>query len=80
MQSWNDHIIIKITKPYTCDIYSMLTGPIYKIEFCVQGCDIARACEGYITSKDTKPGSYILYTGPVSILYTIYIIIVTSPA
>ena len=23
-------------------------------EFCVQGCDIARACEGYITSEDTK--------------------------
>ena len=41
-------------------------------EFCVQGCDIARACE--ITSDDTvgKRGSYIQYIGPFSILYTIY--------
>ena len=39
-------------------------------EFCVRGCD--RACEGYIISEDTKQGSYILYIGPVSILYTIY--------
>ena len=23
-------------------------------EFCVRGCDIARACEGYITPEDTK--------------------------
>ena len=35
----------------------MLTGPIYKNigpEFCVQGCDIAQAYEGYVTPKDTK--------------------------
>ena len=29
-------------------------------EFCVRGCDIARTCEGYITSEDTKRGSYVL--------------------
>ena len=23
-------------------------------EYCVQGCDIARACEGYIISEDIK--------------------------
>ena len=49
-------------------------------EFCVQGSDIARACEGYITSEDTKRGSYIQYIGPISILYTIYCMMVTSPA
>ena len=49
-------------------------------EFRVRGCDIARACEGYITSKDTKRGSYIQYIGPISILYTIYCMMVTSPA
>ena len=48
--------------------------------FCVRGCDIARACEGYITSADTKRGSYIQYIGPISILYTIYCMMVTSPA
>ena len=61
----------------------MLTSPIYKLirpEFCVQGCDIARACEGYITSEDTKRKSYILYIGPVSRLYTIYCMMVTSSA
>ena len=33
----------------------MLIGPMLNIgpEFCVRGCDIARACEGYITSEDT---------------------------
>ena len=41
-------------------------------EFCVRGYDIARACEGYITSEDTKRGSYMQYIGPISILYTIY--------
>ena len=25
----------------------------------VSGCDIARACEGYITFEETKRGSYI---------------------
>ena len=49
-------------------------------EFCVQGYDIARACEGYITFEDTKRGSYIQYIGPISILYTIYCMMVTSPA
>ena len=62
----------------------MLIGPIYiqniGPEFCVRGCDIARACEGYITSGDTKRGSYIQYIGPISILYTIYCMMVTSPA
>ena len=29
-------------------------------EFCVRGCDIARACEGYITSEDTK--TRVLYS------------------
>ena len=47
---------------------------------CVRGCDIARACEGYITSEDTKQGSYMKYTGPISILHTIYCMMVTSPA
>ena len=46
----------------------MLIGP----EFCARGCDIAQACDGYITSEDTKRGSYIQYIGPISILYTIY--------
>ena len=55
----------------------MLTGPIYTVqnigpEFCVRGCDIARACKGYIISEDTKLRSYIMYIGPISILYTIY--------
>ena len=27
----------------------------------VRGCDVARACEGYIRSEDTKVRSYILY-------------------
>ena len=62
----------------------MLIGPIYKIyigpDFFVRGCDIARACEGYITSEDTERGSYIQYIGPISILYTIYCMMVTSPA
>ena len=49
-------------------------------EFCVLGCDIARACEGYITSEDTKRGSYIQYIGTISILYIIYCMMVTSPA
>ena len=49
-------------------------------EFCVLGCDIARAYEGYITSEDTKRGSYIQYIGPINILYTIYCMVVTSPA
>ena len=49
-------------------------------EFCVRGCDIARACEGYITFEDTKQGSYILYIGRISILYTIYCMMVTSSA
>ena len=49
-------------------------------EFCVRGCDIARPCEGYITSEDTKRGSCIQYIGCISILYTIYVIMVTSPA
>ena len=60
----------------------MLIGPIIiqniRPEFCVRGCDIALACEGYITSEDTKRGSYILYIGPISILYTIYCMMVTT--
>ena len=36
----------------------MLIGPTYiqniEPEFCVRGCDVARACKGYITSEDTK--------------------------
>ena len=44
------------------------------LEVCVQGCDIARACEGYITSLDTNQRPII--TGHVSILYTIHIIII----
>ena len=46
----------------------MLIGPIYKIG------------SGYITSSDTTLRSYILYIGPISILYTIYCMMVTSPA
>ena len=38
---------------------------------------IARACEGYITFEDTKRGSYMQYIGPISILYTIYCMMVT---
>ena len=41
--------------------------------FCVLGCDIALAGLGYITSSDTKLRSYILYIGPVSILYILHI-------
>ena len=41
--------------------------------FCVQGCDIARACEGYITSRDTKQRSYMQYIGPIKhTIYNIY--------
>ena len=48
-------------------------------DICVRGYDIARACEGYIRSVDTKVRSYIFFnTGPVRILYTIYSIMVTS--
>ena len=28
-------------------------------DFCVRGCDIAQACDGYITSEDTKYAVYI---------------------
>ena len=61
---------------YICNIYSTLTGLIYKNidpRFSVQGCDIARACEGYITSEDTKPRFYIR---TVSVLYTIYCMLI----
>ena len=38
--------------------------------FCfVSGCDIPLAGLGYIASLDTKLRSYILYIGPISILY-----------
>ena len=57
-------------------MYILNIGP----EFCVRGYDIARACEGYITSEDTKRGSCIQYIGLISILYTIYCMMVTSPA
>ena len=36
-------------------------------------CDIALADSGYVTSPDTKLSSYILYIGPISILYNIHI-------
>ena len=58
-----------------CNIYSTLTGLIYKNidpRFSVQGCDIARACEGYITSEDTKPRFYIvLYKNCKCTIYNI---------
>ena len=44
------------------------------------GCDIALACSGYITCSGTKLRSYIQYIGPINILYTIYCMMVTSPA
>ena len=52
----------------------MLTGPILYIGplFCALGCDIALAGLAYITSSDTKLKPYILYIGPVGIVY-IYI-------
>ena len=56
--------------------YIQNVGPL----FCVLGCDIALAGPGYITSEDTKQGSYMQCIGPVSILYTIYCMMVTSPA
>ena len=40
--------------------------------FCVLECDIALAGSGYITSSNTKLRSYILYIGPISILYNIH--------
>ena len=43
----------------------------------VLGCYIALAGSGYITSLDTKLRCYI---GPVSVLYTIYCMMVRSPA
>ena len=58
-------------------LYSMLIGSIYILHigplFCVLGCDIALAGSGYITSLDKKPRSYILYIGPVGILYILHI-------
>ena len=58
-------------------LYSMLIGPIYILHigplFCVLGCDLALAGSGYITSLDKKPRSYILYIGPVGILYILHI-------
>ena len=64
---------------YICILYRSYiqnVGP----EFCVRGCDIARACEVYITSEETKRGSYIQYIGPISILYIIYCRMMTSAA
>ena len=58
---------------YVCILYSMLCTK-YRPAFCIQGCDIARACEGYIISEDTNRGSYMQYIRPISILYTIYCI------
>ena len=62
------------------DIFILYRSYIQNIglEFCVRGCDIARACEGYITSEDTKRGSYIQYIGPISILYGSFQIISTN--
>ena len=40
-------------------VYSIAVGlyAIYRTEFCVRGCDIARGeAEGYITTEDTKRG------------------------
>ena len=48
--------------------------------FYVKGCGIPQAYNGYITSEDTKQRSYIQYIGPFSIPYTIYCMMVTSPA
>ena len=69
-------LLIHTEKPcYICNIYSTLTGLIYKNidpRFSVQGCDIARACEGYITSEDTKPRFYIvLYKNCKCTIYNI---------
>ena len=50
--------------------YIMHIGPL----FCVLGYDIAFAGSGYITSPDTKRGSYILYIGPAGVVYYIYIL------
>ena len=47
--------------------------------FCVLGCSIALAGSGYITSLDTKLRSYILYIGPISILYNIQYISCRNP-
>ena len=50
----------------------MLIDPIGPL-FCVLECDIALS--GYITSLDTKLRSYILYIGPINILYILHIYI-----
>ena len=79
MNSWRLHkqlnIIYIYIYIYICNIYSTLTGLIYKNidpRFSVQGCDIARACEGYITSEDTKPRFYIvLYKNCKCTIYNI---------
>ena len=52
-------------------------------EFCVQECDIARPCEGYMRSDGHKTRvlyALMQYIGPISILYTIYCMMVTSLA
>ena len=58
-------------------VYSMLYTEYIGPSFCVLRCDIALAGSGYITSLDTKLRSYILYIGPISILYNIHIYIYT---
>ena len=59
---------------YSNRSYIQNIGP----DFCVQGCDIAQACEGYIRSEDTKVRSYILYIGPIRILYSIMVTSLTQ--
>ena len=60
----------------------MLKGPLIlniRPGFCaVQGCDIARSCEGYITSEDTKLRSFTQYIGPLSLIHIIYCMVMTS--
>ena len=54
-----------------CILYGTLTGLIYKNidpRFSVRGCDIARACKGYITFEDTKPRVILWYIRTVSVL------------
>ena len=46
---------------------------------CVLGCDVALTGLGYITSSDTKLRSYILYIGPVSILYVLHTMLLWQP-
>jgi hypothetical protein len=62
-------------------VYSTRRGPAYTIQdpsLASRDVDIACTSSGEITSSDTKLRSYIMYTGPLSVLYNIHIYVDTA--